>query len=151
MIGMLGTGAPAFILGQTLYQMPSPVKGSRDEDYKDETEGITNVRGKRIKFEKLLRWQGKYLFPLEDPEVYDILVSVFNASRQIMWIPHVDIPFIRYVVGLEKPKRILVKGDVRIEHLEVEMIAVDLTNKIPTIDNMIKAISPFSVAILKRS
>ena len=151
-MGLLGTGAPAFILGQTLYKMPSPAKGSRDEKYIDETEGITNVYGTKIKFEKQLRWQAKYLWPIPDSEVYDVLVAVFNASRQIMWIPHIDVPFIRYLVDIEKPpKRILAKGDVRFDNLEVEVVAVHLTNKVPSIDNMLTGFSPFSVAMLKRS
>lgn len=151
-MGLLGTGAPAFLLDDVLYTLPSPVRGSRDEKYKDETEGITNVHGTRIKFEKQLRWQSKYLFAIPDSDVYDILVAVFNAGRQITWIPHIDVPFIRYLVDIDKPPvRIPVKGDPRFDNLEVEVVAVNLTNKIPSIDNMLTGFSPFSVAILKRS
>lgn len=150
-MSLLGTGAPACIFRGQLIYFPSPIKGSRDEDFKDETESVTNVLGSRIKFAKKLRWYGKYEFALPSPDIFDTLIAAFNSGAHITWIPHIDVPFIRYPVDLEKVKPSPVQGDPRFLNVKVEVLAVNLSSKRPSLDNMISAISPFNVAKLRRS
>jgi len=140
-----GSGPPQLIYTtpsgrRTTITFPKPLKGGRNEVYKDETNLYRNVKGRIKSGEFLLRFQGEYNFGKVDQDTLDDLAAVYNISREVVWIPYSDYAMINYLCRITvfpRPHR----GTTKRDSLMVRVEAVAPTNKIPTADNMLAIVT----------
>jgi len=133
-----GTGAPQFGTGAVSYTMPRPIKGGRNELFVPIQEVYENILNKLIPAERKLRFTGEYEFSIVPTATLSQLITVYNTGRIMMWAPHSDINKIRYAVHIDVCDIIPVNGLIDYDGLKLKIRAIDVTNMIPTSDNIFR-------------
>ncbi len=133
-----GTGAPQFGTNALSYTLPKPVKGGRTEKFEPIQEVYENILHQLIPGERVLRFVGEYEFSTVPTATLNILVTAYNYGRMIMWAPHSDINKIRYAVIVKELNILPVNGLIDYDGLSLKVEAIDVTNMIPTSDNIFR-------------
>ncbi|MCF7801109.1 MAG: hypothetical protein K9N34_03730 [Candidatus Marinimicrobia bacterium] len=147
-MALLGTKPPVMAWRGNVFEFPVPGKGSDQPVYVPLGKVYENVDGERIRGQQSWRFEKEYVFPSLPGELYDVLVAVYNKGDEIAWVPHSDIPFIRYPVHIDSLNLLPVNGIVKVYRVKLKVVSVRPVKKIPSIDNMIGGIWPFRRGVI---
>jgi hypothetical protein len=138
-----GSGVPTIVRpqgngysGKTI-TFPMPLKGKRKEEYEIANKVYTNIRGKRIAMPTKYRFKAEYEFGEVTSSLIDDLVEIHIGHVGVKLIPHIDFPYINYLIDIVKLTPKPLKGLISKNSLSIECVTVDYVYKIPTIDNML--------------
>lgn len=147
-MALLGNKPPAMIWRGNMYEFPTPLKGDGKSPYKPLGKTYENIDGERIKGSQSWRWEKEYAFVNLPSGLYDNLAAIINKSAEVIWLPHGDIPFVRYAVHIEDLSPSSVGGNIQIDKVEFKTVGVRPVNKIPSIDNMIGGFFFFRIGVM---
>jgi hypothetical protein len=132
---------------QVSFDLPTPAKGGRKENWINVTDVHENIDGLLIAGAPKFRFEAEYEFGLvygrggDTTDVagglIDKISEIYNDTVQMNLVPHKDMPFISYdciVEELEIPK---LDGIVHNNTLKIKFKGVKYVSAIPTIDNML--------------
>jgi len=140
-----GEGAPQIVYiavsgNRTIISLPRPVKDGRVEEYDDsEMKRYTNLRGKLKDGKPFIRFTATYTFGNLDTDMINDIITLYNFTKTITWIPYSDFPWINYECKW-KPMPKLHHGTVSRDSLVITVKSVGDVGKIPTLDNMLAVV-----------
>lgn len=147
-----GVGRPIIIYeGQTV-NLPSPKKGGRKETYEPAWKTYENIDGEILTgTNHKWRFLGEYEFGKVEQSVLDTLISIYNKSIVVKFIPHSDVPAVAYQVIIEEIDPSALDGRIVVDTVKIKVKSKSLVSKIPTLDNMIGSIQFTKIIRFKES
>jgi len=147
-MSLLGSSPPALVWRRNVYQFPSPSKGDDKNMYVPLGKVYENIDGERIKGKSSWRFEKTYTFPQLSASLYETITSIYNKGLDVIWIPHSDVPFIRYRVHIEELNLAPVNGLTWLDKVSFKVVGAQPTYKIPNLDNMIGGVFPFRIGVI---
>ena len=127
--------------------LPSPVKGGRNENWVNTTEVHENIDGQLLAGAPQFRFEADYEFGLIYGQngdtttvqggLIDAISELYNQGISFNLVPHKDMKFVNYDVIVEELEIPKLDGIVFNNTLKVKFKGVKYVKAIPTIDNML--------------
>jgi hypothetical protein len=147
-----GVGSPIIIFNGVQVNLPSPKKGGRKETYEPVWKTYENLDGEILTgTNHKWRFVGEYEFGKVEQSVLDTLISIYNQSIVVKFIPHSDVPAVAYQVIIEEIDPSALDGRIVVDTVKIKVKSKSLVSKIPTLDNMIGSIQFTKVIRFKES